>query len=234
MREEQSRVILEALRTVRYVVMSDIDQPAMTYYRDELPAVQARLERHFRIPDALLVGEPQWLVVLEPGPDRGATAIDLIERAADAHAFQRDRLGSVIDGPRFTDRLSAKYNRRPLGFELGARGGGLDFELTLPPGAVFQADAGMWLVNGPERLYRLPLRSLVRVSISRDGDFTTIAETPVMTREVDFRRWTALEADLSAWAGQRVTLRIELVTTQSPGRYDLGSVGSPRIALRQP
>ena len=234
MREEQSRVILESLREARYVVMSDIDQPAMTYYRDQLPAVQAQLERYFRIPDELLVGEPHWLVVLEPGPDRGATAIDLIERAADARPFQRDRSGSVSDGPRFTDRVSTKYNRRPLGFELGARGGGLDFELTLPPGAVFQADAGMWLVNGQESLYRLPPHSLVRVSIGREGAFTTIAETPVMTREVPPGRWTPLEADLSAWARQRVTLRIELVTTLSPGTGRLGYVGSPRIALRQP
>jgi hypothetical protein len=175
-----------------------------------------------------------WLVVLEPGPDRGATAVDLIERAGSARAFQRDRSGSVADGPRFTDRISTKYNRRPLGFELGARGGGLDFELMLPPGAVFQADAGLWLASGQESLYRLPLRSLVRVSIGGDGAFTTIAETPVMTRGVDFRRWTPLEADLSAWAGQRVTLRIELVTTQSPARNDLGFVGSPRIAIREP
>jgi hypothetical protein len=233
MREEQSRVILEALRTVRYVVMSDIDQPAMTYYRDELPAVQAQLERYFRIPAELLAGEVHWLVVLEPGPDRGATAIDLIERAGAARPFQRDRSGSVADGPRFTERLSTKYNRRPLGFELGARGGELDFELTLPPGAVFQADAGLWLVSG-DNLYRLPPHGLVRVSIGRDGGFTTIAETTVITRGADFRRWTPVEADLSAWAGQRVTLRLEIVTTQMPGRGHLGYVGSPRIALRNP
>jgi hypothetical protein len=97
---------------------------------------------------------------------------------------------------------------------------------------VFQADAGLWLVSGQERTYRLPLRSLVRVSIGRDGALTTIAETPVMTSEVDFRCWTPLEADLSAWAGQRVILRIEFVTTQTPAKQDLGFVGSPRIALR--
>jgi hypothetical protein len=214
--------------------MSDIDQPVMTYYRDELPAVQAQLERHFRMPAELLGGGAQWLVVLEPGPDRGATAIDLIERADAARPFQRDRSGSVVDGPRFTDRISTRYNRRPLGFELGARGGGLDFELELPPGAVFQGDVGLLFVNGYESIYRLPPRSLVRVSIGRDGAFTTIAETPVRTREVDFRRWTPLEADLSAWAGQRVTLRIEFVTTQMPARHDRGFVGSPRIALRTP
>ena len=232
MREEQSRVILEALREARYVVMSDIDQPAMTYYRDELPAVQAELERRFRIPEELLAGEPHWLVVLEPGPDRGATAIDLLERAAGARAFQRDEAGNLVDGPHFADRISTKYNRRPLGFELGPRGGGLDFELELPPGAVFQADAGMWLVNGQDSLYRLPLHSRVRVSIGRDGVFTPLAEAPVMTREVSPLRWTPLEADLAAWAGQRVTLRIELITTEAPGTGRLGYVGSPRIALR--
>jgi hypothetical protein len=232
MREEQSRVILEALREVRYVVMSDIDQPTMTYYRDELPAVQAQLERYFRIPPELNFVEVQWLVVLEPGPDRGATAIDLIERASAARAFQRDRSGSVVDGPRFTDRISTKYNRRPLGFELGARGGGLDFELELPPDAVFQADAGLPLVNGLKGLYQLPPRSLLRVSIGRDGAFTAIVETPVIRRGGVLLRWTPLEADLSAWAGQQVTLRIELVTPRSPEQHDLGYVGSPRIAVR--
>jgi hypothetical protein len=231
-REEQSRVILEALREVRYVVMSDIDQPAMTYYRAELPAVQAHLERHFRIPAELLVGAPHWLTVLEPGPDRGATAIDLIERAPMARPFTRDLSGNVADGARFTDLLSTRHNRRPLGFTLGARGGGLDFELELPPGALFQADGGLWSVNGQETVYRPPLGALVRVSIGRDGDFTTIAEMPAMAPEVDPRHWTPLEADLSAWAGQRVTLRIELVTTQMPRPRALGYVGSPRIALR--
>jgi hypothetical protein len=232
LREEQSRTIVEALSEVRYVVMSDVDQPAMTFYRDELPAVQAHLERHFRIPEELLGGDVHWLVVLEPGPDRGATAIDLIERAAGARPFLRDVEGRLLDAPRFTDRLSTKYNRRPLGFQLGRRGGGLDFDLELPADAVLQVDAGMWLVNGQENLYRHPLRSLARVSIGLDGSFTPIAETPAMTGGVDWRRWTPLEADLSAWAGQRVTLRIELVTQMSPGPDDLGFVGSPRIAVR--
>jgi hypothetical protein len=232
LREEQSRTIVEALGEVRYAVMSDVDQPAMTFYRDELPAVQAHLERHFRIPEELLGGDVHWLVVLEPGPDRGATAIDLIERASQARPFLRDVEGRLVDAPRFSDRLSTKYNRRPLGFQLGRRGGGLDFDLELPANAVLQVDAGMWLVNGQENLYRHPLRSLARVSIGRDGSFTPIAETPAMTGGVDWRRWTPLEADLSAWAGQRVTLRIELLTQMSPGPDDLGFVGSPRIAIR--
>jgi hypothetical protein len=232
MREEQSRTIVEALAGVRYVVMSDVDQPAMTYYRDELPAVQAYLERHFRIPEELLGDEVHWLVVLEPGPDRGATALDLIERAGEARPFLRDVEGRHVDAPRFTDRLSTKYNRRPLGFQLGPRGGGLDFDLELPAGAVFQADAGLWLVAGLEDLYRLPPRSLLRVSVGRGGAFTAIAETPVMGGGADWRRWTPLEADLSAWAGQRVTLRIELITEHTPAPEDLGYVGSPRIAVR--
>jgi hypothetical protein len=232
--EEQSRTIVEAFGEVRYVVMSDVDQPAMTYYRDELPAVQAHLERHFRIPAEVLGRGLHWLVVLEPGPDRGATAIDLIEAAAGARAFLRAEDGRLVDAPRFGDRLSTKHNRRPLGFELGARGGGLDFELELPAGAVFQADAGFWFVGGQQNIYRHPLRSRVRASIGRDGAFTQVAETPAMTREIDPRRWTPLEADLSAWAGERVTLRIELLTTQSPAPRELGYVGSPRIAVRGP
>ena len=45
-----NRIILEALERVRFVVMSDIDQPIYTYYGDELPQVQAYLERHFAVP----------------------------------------------------------------------------------------------------------------------------------------------------------------------------------------
>ena len=48
--EEQERAILAALPKVRFVVMSDIDQPVYTYYSEELPRVQANLERHFRVP----------------------------------------------------------------------------------------------------------------------------------------------------------------------------------------
>jgi hypothetical protein len=43
---EQERAILAALARIRYVVMSDIDQPMFTYYSDELPAVQAYLQRY--------------------------------------------------------------------------------------------------------------------------------------------------------------------------------------------
>jgi hypothetical protein len=232
MREEQSRRIVEALHRTRWVVMSDIDSDAMTYYRDELPAVEAELERYYRIPEALRAGEVYWLVVLERGPDRGPTAIDLIEHASHARPFVRSRSGELSDGPRFSDRLATRYNRRPLGFELGERGGGLDFELTVPANAVFQADAGLWMASGREAFHRLPPGSLVRVSIARDGAFTTLAETPVVTREVDFRRWHALEADLAAYAGQRVTLRLELITERIPAPGDIGYLGSPRIALR--
>ena len=48
--ERQEAEILEALSTLRYVVMSEIDQAATGYYSEELPAVEAYLERHFRVP----------------------------------------------------------------------------------------------------------------------------------------------------------------------------------------
>ncbi len=78
MREEQQRVIVEALKTTRYVVMTDIDQPVFTYYRDELPRVQRALERHYRIPADYLLPDSNWMIVLERGPDRGATSVDFV------------------------------------------------------------------------------------------------------------------------------------------------------------
>jgi hypothetical protein len=44
--------------------------------------------------------------------------------------------------------------------------------------------------------------------------------------------WTPLEADLSAYAGQRVTLRLELIPDKPLARDFLAWWGSPRIALR--
>ena len=84
MREEQSRVIVDALRKLRFVVMSEIDQPVHTYYGEELPAVQDFLERHFRIPnDYLGKAPPPWLVVLEKHDDRGEAAFDFVQCRAD-------------------------------------------------------------------------------------------------------------------------------------------------------
>jgi hypothetical protein len=48
-------------------------------------------------------------------------------------------------------------------------------------------------------------------------------------------RWIPVEADLSTWAGQRVTLRIEVIASRRLARTRvdrIGYLGSPRIARR--
>lgn len=232
MREEQQEVILEALEKVRYVVMSDVDQPAMTYYSEELPLVAEYLERHFRIPEEMLGSVMRWLLVLERSSDRGETLVDLSLRVGDARAFARDSAGNVTKSERFQGRVATKYNRQPLCFYLGQGGGGLDFDVDVPPEAVFEADVGFWVVTGEDHLYQHPLYSLMRISIGQNGEFTPIAETLAMTRESDWRRWTPLSADLSPWVGQRVTLRLELVAKRPVQNNLVGYFGSPRITMR--
>ena len=46
------------------------------------------------------------------------------------------------------------------------------------------------------------------------------------------RRWHCVEADISRFAGQRATLRLEFRAERSGGRDGLAWFGSPRIALR--
>src|SRR5262245_46945335 len=65
--DEQEERILRALPGVRYVVMSDVDQPSWTYYSEELPRVQEYLERHYRIPRYFPLDDARWLVVLGRG-----------------------------------------------------------------------------------------------------------------------------------------------------------------------
>jgi hypothetical protein len=48
-------------------------------------------------------------------------------------------------------------------------------------------------------------------------------------------RWIPLEADLSAWVGQRVTLRLELLLPEVRAltkSVQIGYLGSPRIVRR--
>jgi len=232
-RDEQQRTILAALQRVRFVVMSDVDQPAMTYYRDELPAVQAHLERFFHPAERLQDSNLQWLSVLERGRDRGATAVDLIALAPTGRPFTRSRDGTMEPAPRFPDRLPTRRNRRLLAFSLGPGGGGIDFEVDVPERAVFQADASLDRVFGTDEIFGIPWRSRVVVSIGRPGEMVPLAE---VTLENPFSgKWLPLEADLARWAGQRVTLRMEVIppARRPVGRVaEIGYLGSPRIAYR--
>ena len=232
-RDEQQRRILAALEGVRFVVMSDVDQPAMTYYRDELPAVQAHLERYFEPAEPFADGEFHWLSVLERGADRGATEIDLVALAGSGRAFTRNREGAIQAAPALPERLATRRNRRPLGFALGLGGGGIDFEIEVPERALFQADASLGSVFSENEIFRIPPRSRILVSIGHDGETAPIAELTLGTGWS--QRWIPLEADLSAWAGQRVTLRLELLRPErSPlTRFsEIGYLGSPRIVRR--
>jgi hypothetical protein len=229
-RAEQEIAILAALQGVRFVVMSDIDQPLFLYYRDELPAVQAHLERYFRVPGDFPVGKYSWLTVLQRGRDRGATAIDLVEAQKDARAWIRDRNGAEGPPPRTAPKLATKFNRRPLTVLLGSMGGGIDFEIEIPPDAVFEADIGIEGLVGIDDLYEQAEQSRLEVSVAREGSsFEKLASAHVVSTG---RRWRPLHLDLSAYGGERVILRLELLP-DAPLEPDLVAFwGSPRIALR--
>jgi hypothetical protein len=230
--EEQQRVILEALETTRYVVMSDIDQPVFTYYRDELPEVQNFLERHFKIPDEFLGRESNWMLVLERGPDRGATHIDLIEHASKGKPWIRNRDGSFAWGHVVGDHIATAQNRRLLPIVLGARGGGIDFDLKIPEDAFFQADVGFPEATGFRAVYEHPPATQMVLSIKTDGKFQRLAAKRVLTTTKKVRHWTSFEVDLSEFAGQEVTLRLQLRTSRLFRRVELAWWGSPRIAIR--
>lgn len=230
---EQEEAILAALPRVRYVVMSDVDQPSWTYYADELPRVQEHLERHYAIPAYFPLDDASWLVVLERGIDRGPTAIDLIAERPRARAFVRDAPGEEREDPRPPPRLAAHQNRRPLAMRLGRYGGGLDYEIDVPAAARFEAGVGFRGMASLDDLHEHPRRSRMRVLIRGPGsDFEELVTVRIDDSRGAGRRWTPAETDLGPWAGERVTLRLELVPELAlDARADLAWWGSPRIAL---
>lgn len=232
LREEQEKSIIAALQDLRYVVMSEIDQPQFLYYADELPSVQAYLERHFIVTDEYTQGWSSWLLVLERGPDRGATALDLVEAGRKAQAWIRDEQGVRRPAPAAPPRLASRHNRRPLPVVLGARGGGIDFELEVPHGALFQADVGLRRVFGPKRMHEHPPRARLAVSIGGKEGFETLASLAVLQRHGEGSHWTPFEVDLSAYAERRLTLRLEVSSDRPFVPGALAWWGSPRIALR--
>jgi len=230
---EQEEKILEALPRVRYVVMSDVDQPSWTYYSDELPRVQAYLERYYEIPRYFPLDDASWLIVLERVPDRGATAIDLVDERPRARAFVRDAPGEERPEPSLPPRLVTRHNRRVLPMRVGRFGGGLDYQLVVPAGARFEAGVGFRGMISLQNLHEHPKRSRMRVLVRRPGAaFEELVSGRIDDSRGAGRRWTTLEADLGPWAGERVTLRLELVPDAPiEGPSDLAWWGSPRLAL---
>jgi hypothetical protein len=230
--DREASEIVSALPSVRYVVMSEVDQAGMGNYVKELPAVVKHLERHFRIPPDFPLDGSQWLVVYERGPDRGETAIDLVDAAVDARYW-------VAPGPNYQlpfdrskmPRPGVKHLRRPVAVMLGQFGGGIDFDIDVPPGAQFQSDTGLELFgpseDGPARWGG----STYSVKVLHDGQEEVVAKRWVAPDLLGQRSWEPFEADLSPWAGKRVTLRLQV--EGDPGLPGLPLVwwGSPRIAV---
>lgn len=229
LREEQESTIIAALGRVRFAVMSDIDQPLFSYYSDELPGVQAHLERHFRVAPNAPRG---WLTLLERSKDRGRTLIDLFDRRAQGRPFVRRHDGTLGTPDAPAPRLAARHNRRPLAWHLGAKGGGIEFDLTVPPAARFQADVGLWQTIGLTAAYDHPKDVYATVSVLPEGDrLREVARRRVLAGEYLQRGWQPLEADLSAWSGQKITLRLEVRSNRPLSEPRLAWFGSPRLAL---
>ena len=232
LREEQTRAALSALAEVRYAVMSDIDSQTYTYFRDELPAVQHYLERHFRVVPRFAANAGAWLLVLERGPDRGETLLDLFDARDEARAWirnARDRVRTV----RLPDTpLSTRHNRRPLPIEIGRLGGGLDFPIDVVPDSVFQVDAGLGFVRGGGRVRPLFGGVVLSVEIGVDGRFEEQVSLEIPPGMVLEREWTPLEVDLGPWSGQRITVRLAWTPNEMLPAPTIGWWGSPRIAPR--
>jgi hypothetical protein len=197
--DEQEGAILAALPDVRYVVMSDIDQPLWTYYSDELPRVQKYLERYYRIPAFFPLDDHSWIIVLERGEDRGPTLIDLVDERPRARAWLRDRSGA--------ERADTEPLPKPVARGVGFRG-----------------------MVSLDSLHEHPKRSRMVVSLGRNGRFEVLHSERVSDARHAGRRWTPLDLDLSAYAGEKITLRLELVPEVPLGQRDLTWWGSPRIA----
>jgi hypothetical protein len=233
MNEVQQDRILEALPSVRFVVMSDTDQPLWTYYSEELPRIQRHLERYYRVARGYPQDDASWIVILERGEDRGPTLIDLLDLQNEGGAkawVREERTGPEIFRDRKYSKMVTRQNHRPLPVHLGRWGGGVDFEIDVPASARFEAGVGFRGMVSLEDLHEHPKRSQMVVSIGRGGVFEEVARVAVDDGQRAGRHWTPIEADLSRWAGQRVTLRLGLETRVPVGRRDRTWWGSPRIS----
>jgi hypothetical protein len=168
------------------------------------------------------------LVVLERGADRGPAALDLVRLADRARRFVVDEAGRTHPVRRTPARLASRHNRRPLVLVLGARGGGVELDVELPPGGRFETGYGIGILRG-QRVLEHPERGLLELSVGRAGRFETVARWALPTTE-ERHTWTDATADLSAFAGGTVTLRLAFVPEiqVEPWRR-VAWLGSPRV-----
>ena len=91
--------------------------------------------------------------------------------------------------------------------------------------------AGLRVIGDGKDAYHHAKRSRAVVSIAAAGRVETLAEAPVLEGEHEGLSWHPLEADLSAYAGERVTLRLELSSDAPIAPGAMAFWGSPRIAV---
>lgn len=231
LQSEQEEAILAALPRVRFVVMSDIDQPMWAYYGEELPRVQKYLERHFRIPRSFPRDDASWILVLERGEDTGESWLDLIDAADGARAWTLDEARAEQEIAERPPRLVSRHNRRALPMRLGHWGGGIDFRFRVPPRARFEAGIGYRGMVSLEDLHEHPRRTRMLVQVGSDGVFETLAEQKVSDARLEGRRWTDLTVDLSRWEGREITLRLAALSELPVGTRNLSWWASPRIVV---
>jgi hypothetical protein len=230
-KEEQQDEILEALARIRFVVMSDLDQPMWTYYSEELPRVQEYLERHYHIADGYPLDDASWVLVLQRGKDRGETWLDLFEQREQAEAWILDRDRKRVPDDQEPPRLVARQNRRPMPMRLGPWGGGLDYELRVPEGARFEADVGYRGMVSLDALHDHPRRSHMVVEVGRNGGFEEVARQKVDDSKGGGRKWIPVSVDLSKYAGETITLRLTIDVAIRTDGHELSWWASPRIVV---
>jgi hypothetical protein len=229
--EEQEESILAALEKVRFVVMSDIDQPMWAYYSDELPRVQKYLEQHFRIPRSFPRDDASWMLVLERGKDLGETWLDLIDVRDGARAWTLDAQRAEQESTERPPRLVSRHNHRALPLRLGVWGGGIDYRITVPEGARFETGYGYRGMVSLDDLHEHPVRTHIVVSVGENGVFETLADEKVSDARMEGRRWTDLSVDLSRYAGREITLRLAALPEVETGKRNLSWLASPRIVV---
>jgi hypothetical protein len=230
--EQQEEAVLDVLPHLRYVVMSELDSPERGVYAQELPAINAALERYFRLPDDFPLDAKQWILVLERGPDRGPTAIDFVAGRMSGRPWMRTRNGELrwMD-PAQVPVASSRGLRRPLIAPVSDFGGGIDFSLEVPAHAVFQAALGLGKLMTSEGVVRqgVGVNCYVRVLGAQREEVIASLELP--GDPSGDRGWQPIEADLSAYAGQHITLRLEAVPWTSLANPGYVWWGSPRLVV---
>ena len=114
---------------------------------------------------------------------------------------------------------------------LGAWGGGIDYEITLPEGARFESAVGYRGMVSLDALHDHPRRSEMVVEVGRDGEFEEVARVKVDDSKQGGRRWLPISADLSKYAGETVTLRLTIDVAIRTDGHELSWWASPRIVI---